>query len=107
MARRDAKQTARGRAMLGALAALLVAAPALAEDLEARAEEQPCQHVERVVGASCPAAAAEPTAPAKGEVARVAMGELEIPIYVPPSRGSTSVRASGSVRGVERPGPRL
>lgn len=108
MARRNTKKTARGGATLAALAVLLVAAPSLAEDSGIRAEASPCQQVERVVGASCPIrAAAEPTEEADGQVARVAMGDIEIPIYVPPSRGDTASRVSGSVRGLERPGNRL
>ena len=87
---------------------LLVAAPSLAEDPEIPAEEQPCQQVERVAGASCPVPeAAEPGEEAAGSVARIAMGGVEIPIYYPPNRGTTTSRTGGSVRGLERPGPRL
>ena len=40
-------------------------------------------------------------------MAHLALGESDIPIYYPPNRGTTRTRASGSVRGLERPGPRL
>jgi hypothetical protein len=108
VARRNTKKTVRGSATLAALALLLVAAPVLAEDSESQVEAQPCQQVERVAGASCPIpGAAEPTGEAEDRVAHVAMGEVEIPIYYPPNRGNTASRVSGSVRGLERPGPRL
>ena len=108
MARRDAKQTVRGGATLAALAVLLLAAPILARDSEVPAEEEPCPQVERVAGVSCPLPeGTEPSADAEGHISHIAMGEVEIPIYVPPSRGNTTSRVSGSVRGLERPGPRL
>ena len=91
---------------------LVAGSPALASDPEAAGETGgACTQTEMVVGASCPVpetgAVGEGASHARAHASNLEQSASELPIYIPPSRGTTTARMQGTTRGVRRPGNRL